>query len=51
MSSRPPRAQTAEGRIERYDTLGFVVMGAILVTMAMMYPIHRMVRARRLATA
>jgi predicted MFS family arabinose efflux permease len=41
--------QTPAGRIERYDTLGYVVMVAILVTIAMMYPIHRMARARQAA--
>jgi predicted MFS family arabinose efflux permease len=41
--------QSAGGRIERYDTLGYVVMVAILITIAMMYPIHRMARAREAA--
>jgi predicted MFS family arabinose efflux permease len=43
--------QTPGGRIERYDTLGYVVMVAILITVAMMYPIHRMARAREAAAA
>jgi len=38
--------QTASGRIERYDTLGWVVIGAITLTVVMMYPIHRMALAR-----
>ncbi len=38
--------QTASGRIERYDTLGWVVIGAITLTVVMMYPIHRMAVAR-----
>ena len=41
--------QTATGRIERYDTLGWVVIGAIASTIGMMYPIHRMAQARRAA--
>jgi predicted MFS family arabinose efflux permease len=41
--------QTPGGRIERYDTLGYVVIVAILITVAMMYPIHRMARAREAA--
>jgi predicted MFS family arabinose efflux permease len=36
--------QAADGRIQRYGTLGTIVMVAILATIAMMYPIHRMVR-------
>ena len=42
--------QTASGRIEHYDILGYVVMGAIASTIAMMYPINRAV-ARRQALA
>jgi predicted MFS family arabinose efflux permease len=38
--------QTATGHIERYDTLGWVVIGAITLTVLMMYPIHRMALAR-----
>jgi predicted MFS family arabinose efflux permease len=36
--------QASDGRIEHYDTLGYVVMIAIAVTVAMMYPIHLAVR-------
>jgi predicted MFS family arabinose efflux permease len=38
--------QTQSGHIERYDLLGYVVMTAILSTIAMMYPINRAVMAR-----
>ena len=32
--------QTSEGTLEHYDTLGYVVVGAMLITMIMMYSIH-----------
>jgi hypothetical protein len=38
--------QTADGRLAHYNGLGFVVMGAMLTTVALMYPIHRAVKAK-----
>jgi predicted MFS family arabinose efflux permease len=38
--------QSADGRLHNYNVLGFVVMGAMLLTVAMVYPIHRAVRAK-----
>lgn len=35
--------QGADGRLEHFDQLGFVVIGASLITLFMMYKIHRMV--------
>jgi predicted MFS family arabinose efflux permease len=32
--------QTVDGKLEHYDTLGYVVVGAMLITMIMMYSIH-----------
>lgn len=32
--------QTPEGKLEHYDTLGYVVIGAMIITMVMMYSIH-----------
>jgi hypothetical protein len=32
--------QTVDGKLEHYDTLGYVVVGAMLITVAMMYSIH-----------
>ena len=43
--------QAPGGRIERYDILGFVVIGAISTTVALMYPIHRSIRERARAAA
>jgi len=40
--------QQADGRLANYDVLGYVVMGAMLLTVAMLYPIDREVR-RKLA--
>ena len=37
--------QAPNGHIEHYDTLGFVVMGAMLATIIMMYPINKAVKA------
>jgi predicted MFS family arabinose efflux permease len=42
--------QSASGRIERYDVLGYIVMTAIAVTVAMLYPINRAVM-RKVAAA
>lgn len=36
--------QTPSGHLERYDVLGYVVASGIAITMALMYPIHRMVK-------
>lgn len=35
--------QTSAGSLERYDVLGYVVFAAMLVTIIMMYAIHKMV--------
>lgn len=35
--------QTPSGVLENYDILGYVVVGAMVITMLMMYTIHRMV--------
>lgn len=35
--------QTGTGSLERYDILGYVVFGAMFVTIIMMYAIHKMV--------
>lgn len=35
--------KTPSGFLERYDVLGYVVFGAMLVTIVMMYVIHKMV--------
>jgi predicted MFS family arabinose efflux permease len=45
--------QSADGKLHRYNVLGFVVMTAMALTVAMMYPIHRAVKAKmdRLAAA
>ncbi len=32
--------QAVDGKLEHYDTLGYVVVGAMLITMVMMYSIH-----------
>jgi hypothetical protein len=34
--------QTDSGRLERFHTLGFVVVGAMAVSLAQMYAVHRM---------
>lgn len=36
-------SQTADGRLEHYETLGYVVVAAMLIVVALMYPIHRAV--------
>ena len=42
--------QTADGRLLRYDVLGYVVVGAMAATIGLMYPIHRAVM-RKAASA
>ena len=42
--------QTADGHLQRYDVLGYVVVGAMAATIALMYPIHRAV-LRKMASA
>ena len=32
--------ETADGKLENYDTLGYVVVGAMIITVIMMYSIH-----------
>jgi predicted MFS family arabinose efflux permease len=39
-------SQTADGRLEHYETLGYVVVAAMLIVVALMYPIHRAVSER-----
>lgn len=39
--------QTETGLLENYDVLGYVVSGATIITMAMMYMIDRMVRQKQ----
>jgi predicted MFS family arabinose efflux permease len=38
--------QGADGRLAHYDALGYVVMTAMTVTVALMYPIHRAVKEK-----
>jgi hypothetical protein len=38
--------QTSSGRLEHYDWLGFIVAGAMLATMGLMYSIQKIVKAR-----
>jgi len=38
--------QTGSGRLEHYDLLGFIVAAAMLVTIALMYSIQKIVKAR-----
>jgi MFS family permease len=42
--------QAPDGRLLHYDVLGYVVAGAMLLTIAMMYMIHRMVNLHQPAT-
>lgn len=35
--------KTSSGALARYDILGYVVIGAMLITIVMMYTIHRLV--------
>jgi predicted MFS family arabinose efflux permease len=39
----------ADGRLLHYDTLGYVVVAAMLIVVGLMYPIHRAVAARAAA--
>jgi predicted MFS family arabinose efflux permease len=43
--------QPAQGPLQHYDTLGYVVLVAMVVCMAMLYPIYRAVSARAATTA
>ncbi|MEO5767161.1 MAG: MFS transporter, partial [Polyangia bacterium] len=38
--------QNSDGRLAHYDTLGYVVMVAMLITVVMLYPIHRAVKEK-----
>jgi predicted MFS family arabinose efflux permease len=38
--------QTSTGRLEHYDMLGFIVVGAILVTIGLMYSVQKIVAAK-----
>jgi hypothetical protein len=38
--------QGPDGRLANYDVLGWVVIGAMILTVAMMYPIHRAVKEK-----
>jgi predicted MFS family arabinose efflux permease len=43
--------QGPDGRLERYDVLGYVVIGAMVITAVLMYGIHRRLQRRGLKTA
>ncbi len=43
--------QTSTGKLEHYDILGYVVMGAMTLTMGMLYFIHRSIQRRGFKTA
>jgi hypothetical protein len=38
--------QTAQGPLAHYDQLGFVVAGAMSITVVLMFKVNRMVRAK-----
>ncbi len=38
--------QTSSGKLERYDTLGYVVVGAMIITIGMVYLLSEMVRKK-----
>jgi predicted MFS family arabinose efflux permease len=38
--------QTPSGRLERYDVLGYVVVVAMSITLALMYSVHKLVQRR-----
>jgi hypothetical protein len=38
--------QTASGRLERYDVLGYVVVVAMGITLGLMYSVHKLVQRR-----
>jgi predicted MFS family arabinose efflux permease len=38
--------QSVDGHLEHYETLGFVVVAAMLIVLALMYPIHRALQLR-----
>lgn len=38
--------QTSSGRLERYDTLGFIVGAAMLLTIVLMYSVHKIVASK-----
>lgn len=42
--------QTESGRLERYDILGYVVVGAMLITMVMIYGLNQLVIKKDSAT-
>ena len=42
--------QTESGRLERYDILGYVVVGAMLITMVMIYGLNQLVIKKDCAT-
>jgi len=43
--------QAADGRIQRYDVLGWVVVGAMLLMVVLMYPINRAVMRKAALSA
>jgi predicted MFS family arabinose efflux permease len=43
--------QAGDGRIEHYDTLGYVVVVAMLLTLGLMYSIHKLVTGRQQVAA
>jgi hypothetical protein len=38
--------QTPSGKLERYDMLGYVVVVAMGITLALMYSVHKLVQRR-----
>lgn len=42
--------KTPSGKLENYDILGYVVAGAILITIALMYNINKMVKEKAVTT-
>jgi MFS family permease len=43
--------QNPDGRLAHYDTLGYVVMVAMVITVLMLYPIHRAVKEKLAAAS
>ncbi len=43
--------QAADGHLQRYDTLGYVVTGVMSLTIALMYPINRAIMRKAAAAA
>jgi predicted MFS family arabinose efflux permease len=43
--------QTGDGKLVHYDTLGYVVVGAMLITIIMMYSIHLHVEKEKMVVS